>query len=193
MADLPTYAPDQQRALLAFLEARRTVPKYDGRPVPEHVLRRALDLARWGQNHHLTEPWRFYTLGPTAVEGTLDLMVDLVTANKGPEKAAAKRADWQTRAGMLAVSQVLAEDPLVRKEDYAACATAIHTLQLALWAQGVGMKWGSGAIIRDARFYALLGIESSQEEIVALIGYGYPARVPRSRRKALEEVLTVLP
>ena len=37
-------------------------------PVQETVLRELFELARWAPNHHLTDPWRFRVLGPTARE-----------------------------------------------------------------------------------------------------------------------------
>ena len=39
------------------LLSRRTVFKYEDAPVPDDVLDRALEAARWAPNHKLTEPW----------------------------------------------------------------------------------------------------------------------------------------
>jgi len=86
-----------------------------------------------------------------------------------------------------------ADTKLAVTEDYAAVCCAIQNFSLVLWDAGVGMKWSTGIITRDQRFYELLGIDKNQETIVALIPYGYPKAVPEPRKRLpVEKVLSVL-
>ena len=94
---------------------------------------------------------------------------------------------------VVAVSQ-LPGPPAQRREDYAAIACAVQNIQLAAWAEGVGMQWSSGKIIESAPAYEALGIERAQEEIVGLLFFGYPAAVPAAQpRRALAQVARYLP
>ena len=94
----------------------------------------------------------------------------------------------------MAVSQRLEGSAAQRKEDYGAISCAIQNIQLAAWAEGVGMQWSSGKIIALPPTYAVLGIDPAQEEIVGLLFFGYPAKVPTAPpRRPLAEVLRRLP
>ena len=45
-----------------LVRARRTIHDFRKESAPPALVRKALDLARWAPNHHLTEPWRFCQL-----------------------------------------------------------------------------------------------------------------------------------
>ena len=85
------------------------------------------------------------------------------------------------------------DDELLQQEDYAACCTATQNFMLYLWKAGVGSKWTTGDITRDARFFDIIGIDPANEFIVGLIWYGYPKLTPTQSRKPVEDVPTDLP
>jgi len=66
-------------------------------------------------------------------------------------------------------------------------------LMLILWQQGIGTKWSTGPVTFDERFYDLAWINKDMENVVGLIWYGYPADIPQTVRKPLQQVLTELP
>jgi nitroreductase len=82
---------------------------------------------------------------------------------------------------------------LVDREDYAACCCAAQNLMLYLWERGIGTKWTTGGITRDARFYELLGIDATRESVVGLIWYGVPKVVPTQERRPAAELVMQLP
>lgn len=173
---------------------RRTISSFKSDAIPpRELIDQALEAARWAPNHRFTEPWRFYLLGPETAAAIVDLNTELVRAKSGDETAERKRKKWSAVPGWLAVTCVNNDDPLTAQEDYAACACAIQNIQLSLWEQGVGVKWTTGAVTRDARFYDTLWIDPAQETVVGLLWYGYPAEVPVSRRKPVSEMLIELP
>ena len=55
------------------------------------------------------------------------------------------------------------------------------------------MKWSTGAVTRDERFYELVWIDPEQEHIMGILWYGYPAEVPQTVRKPVTQVMTELP
>ena len=188
--------PDGRHAtsstVAAVIRSRRTIHLFAPEPPPRATLLAALDLARWAPNHRLTEPWRFYLLGPATAEAVACLNAEIVAEKRGPKTAQAKRDRWLGMPGWLVVTARIAEDPLTTEENYAACCCAIQNLQLYLWSEGIGMKWGTGKVTRDPRFFDLLGIDPAEEKLVGLFWYGYPAAVPQAQRKPVEEFVTEL-
>src|SRR6476469_1095783 len=48
------------------LRGRRSIKRFADRPVTRREIETLLDAAVLAPNHHLTNPWRFYVLGPEA-------------------------------------------------------------------------------------------------------------------------------
>lgn len=186
--------PTAEDVVAATIRARRTIHLFKPHPVPAlHQVRRAVELARWAPNHRLTEPWRFYLLGPSTAEALARLNASLVEAKRGPEAARIKLERWLEVPGWVVVTCARSEDPVREREDYAACCCAIQNLQLYLWSSGIGVKWTTGDVTREPRFYEIIGVEPARESLVGLLWYGYPAEVPSIGRKPVEEILVQLP
>src|SRR5258706_8754349 len=71
----PAAASIEQVA--ALIRGRRSVDLYEPDPVPNAVILEAIDVARWAPNHRLTQPWRFYLIGPATRRRGIDLAVGL--------------------------------------------------------------------------------------------------------------------
>lgn len=184
---------DLSTAATELIRGRRTINFFQPDPPPREVILRALELARWAPNHHLTEPWRFYLLGRETAEAIARLNAELVAAKKGAEAAEGKLRNWLAKPGWIVVTQIRSDDPLRSREDYAACCCAIHNLMLYLWGAGIGCKWSTGPVIRDERFHDLIWVDPDAESVVGLLWYGYPAETPQTPRKPLNDVLIELP
>ena len=189
----PSYETQSLREFEEVIRGRRTINLYLQTPVPEPLVREAVEAATWAPNHHVTEPWHFCLLGRATVGRCLDLCYDIVTAKKGPEAAAFKREKWSEKPGWIVVTCRRSDDPLREREDYAACSAAIQNFMLYLWKAGVGSKWTTGDITRDERFFDIVGIDSDAAFVAGLLWYGYPKITPEQKRKGLDEVLTELP
>ena len=179
-------------ATAALIRSRRTIHLFEPTPPPREVILEALDLARWAPNHRLTEPWRFYLLGPETASAVAHLNADLVTENRGPEAGRKKRERWLSMPAWLVVTARRADDAVTTRENYAATCCAVQNIHLYLWSAGLGMKWGTGAVTRTEAFFDLLGIDPEVEQLVGMFWIGYPAQVPRTQRKPLKDVLTRL-
>lgn len=175
--------------MAGVLRSRRTIHLFTPAVPPRALVMQALDLARWAPNHRMTEPWRFYLLGPETAGAIAQLNAEIVVAARG-EAAGQKKLDrWQRVPGWLVVTCARSEDPVRQHEDLLACACAVQNFQLALWAEGVGTKWSTGKVTRDPRFFELLGIDPAEEVFVAMLWYGYPAEIPEAQRRPVAEVL----
>ena len=189
----PSYETQDLREFAEVLRGRRTINLYLQTPVPDELVREAIEAATWAPNHHVTEPWCFYSLGPETIDRCLDLIREMVTAKKGEEAGTFKAKSWSEKPGWLVVTCRRSKEPALQQEDLAACSAAVQNLMLYLWKAGVGSKWTTGDITRDSRFLDVVGIDADHELVVGLICYGYPKVTPDQVRKPATDVLTELP
>ena len=178
------------RALAERIRARRTTKLFLKRPVSKELVRDAIELARWAPNHHLTEPWHFYSFGAETKAKTIELIRQIVVETKDEKIAEFKAQSAAEIPGWLLVTCTKSDDELLQREDYASCCCAIQNLTLYLSEAGVASKWTTGMVTRDQRFFDLLGIDPDREFVVGLIWYGYPKMLPTQSRKATDEILT---
>jgi nitroreductase len=177
----------------ALIRARRTIHDFLPDEVPRDLIVEALDAACWAPNHHLTQPWRFYLVGPETKEAIAKLTRDMVTAKKGADEGQAKYERWRAIPGWIVVTSARSDDPQRTLEDYASTACTIHNLSLQLWTHGIGVKWTTGAVTRTDEFHDLLWIDPEVEQVVGLVWYGRPSETPVTARHAIDEVLVSLP
>jgi nitroreductase len=176
----------------AVLRGRRSIDLFTPDAVPADTLRAAIEVARWAPNHRLTEPWKFYLLGPATLRALIELAVELEIAKKGERAGPVRRARLEAVPGMFVLTSARSDDPLLEREDYAACCCAAQNLMLYLWGKGIGVKWTTGGITRHATFHQLLGIDATEEAVVGLFWYGVPKVIPTQKRRPVQEIVTQL-
>jgi nitroreductase len=184
--------------LFDAIRTRRSISQFTGRPVARADIERLLETAVLGPNHRMTQPWRFYVLGPAARRAYGEALGarkarrldDPEMARAVAEKVAAGEA---ALPAMIAVSMTLHENPETREEDYAATMMAVQNLLLAACALGLGTHLKTGAVMADARARAAVGVPEG-ERIVAIIQLGEPAAAPEPQpRRPAAEVTTWVP
>ena len=188
---LPDGESQNLRLIAERIRSRRTTKLFLKQKVSKRLIREAIEVARWAPNHHLTEPWHFYLLGPEKIAATAALIGDLVRETKGDEELAGfKEQSARSMPGWLLVTCKRSEDSLREREDYAAVCCAIQNLTLYLAEADVACKWTTGLVTRDQRLFDLIGIDSAAEFVVGLIWYGYPKTLPTQSRKDVGEIST---
>jgi nitroreductase len=162
------------------IRTRRTHKAYGAEPVDRSTLDELLDLARWAPNHHLTNPWRFRVLGPSALARLKEAA--------GPE-AAGKLDRAPT---LVAVSVVQTGDPVADEEDLCAAACAAYIVLLAAHGRGLAGYWRTPAVLRTAEGRAALEI-GDDEHAIGLLHLG-PARQEQRppERAPAEDVIAYL-
>ena len=188
---LPADAPEAVR-VAELLRGRRTINLFQPEPVGTGVLLEAIELARWAPNHRLTEPWRFYVLGPEMSEKASRCWADFEGAEKGERIAAARLERLRAIPGHFIVTSLRNEDAVTDLENYAACCCAMQNVMLYLWQRGVGVKWTTGQITREQVLYDTIGINAAAERIVGYFWYGFAKIVPEQKRKPVDEIAVVL-
>tara|TARA_R110002096_G_scaffold118489_4_gene256602 strand:+ start:4841 stop:5404 length:564 start_codon:yes stop_codon:yes gene_type:complete len=185
---------NKKMGLDEIIKSRRTIHDFISEQVPDiSVIKTAIATACWAPNHHLTEPWNFYSLGKETVNSVCELNRTMLMETKGKEAAERKYKRWMGIPGWLVVTCQRSNDELLFQENYAACCCVIQNLMLGLWDKGIGTKWSTGPVTREDQFYDLVWVNKELEKIVGLIWYGYPAEIPQTIRKPLQQVLTELP
>ncbi len=192
---MPEQAPisPTDPAFAALMRGRRSIDLFKPEPVGSAVLREAIEVARWAPNHRLTEPWRFYVLGPVTTSAVIELAAELDTAAKGEAAGAARRTRLLGIPAFFVLTSFRSDDPLRDREDYAACCCAAQNLLLYLWQRGIGVKWTTGGITRHPRFYELLEIDAAKEVVVGFFWYGVPRVIPTQQRRAVAEIVMERP
>ena len=190
---MPQSGSGEADGLAAVLRGRRSIDLFAPEVVDFETVRAAVEVARWAPNHRLTEPWRFYLLGPVALRQVIELAVELEIVKKGERAGPVRRARLEAIPGMFVLTSALSDDSLLERENYAACCCAAQNLMLYLWGKGIGVKWTTGAITRQPQFSELLGIDSAKESVVGLFWYGVPKVIPTQRRRPIEDILKELP
>lgn len=175
------------------ITGRRTINRFLQRPVPTRIIRDAIDAARWAPNHRRTEPWRFYLFGSATREAVIDRIVELKAGDKSARAQATVRARLDGVPGWLALTTQRADNALLDEENYAACCCAAQNLALTLWQAGVGVKWTTGKVTRDRKFYKLLQADPDHERVVGLFWYGYPDETVSQERRPVDEITIELP
>ncbi len=164
---------------------RRSIKEFTDREPTRDQIEALLETVVLAPNHRMTEPWRFYVLGPEArwAYGAA-LGARKAKRVEDPDAAAAvieKVASIHAALPcMIAVALVQDQNPEIREEDYAAAFMGIQNLSLAAEASGLGTHIKSGAVMDDPRARAAVGLPDG-ERIVAIINVGEPASRPEPK------------
>src|SRR3954465_7120836 len=155
---------------------RRSIKRFTDQPVAREQIESLLAAATLAPNHRLTQPWRFYVLGPEA-RYAYGLALGDRKAKKPPGPAAATTmreavaAEHRALPVMIAVAVVNNENAEIHEEDYAAAMMAVQNMALAATELGLGTHIKTGAIMSDPAARAAAGVREG-ERIVAILNVG---------------------
>jgi nitroreductase len=172
------------------IQSRRSIKRFDPRPVSREEIEALLDAAALAPNHRLTQPWRFYVLGPEA-RHAYGLALGERKAKKldDPERGRALRdtvaREHRELPLMIAVAVINSDDPEIREEDYAAAMMAVQNMALAAVELGLGTHIKTGGVMSDPAARAAAGVRDN-ERIIAIVNVGAPLELPpvKSREPA---------
>lgn len=155
---------------LKMLYTRRSVRKYEDKEVSLEIVKKAITAGKLATNANNLQEFKFIVIRE---KSNLIRLAELTNPNG---------AHLKHCAGGIVVLCVPGKYYL---EDGAA---ATENILLALWAQGVGSVWIAG----DKKQYAdevVKYVGGSEEKLVSLIAYGYPAETPQPNKKKIEDVM----
>jgi nitroreductase len=180
------------------IRERRSIRRFTDRPVSREEVESLIAAASLAPNHRLTQPWRFYVLGPES-RYAYGLALGDRKAKKIADPAAAQTmretvaAEHRALPLMIAVAVVNNADAEIREEDYAAAMMAVQNIALAATAIGLGTHIKSGGVMNDPGARAAVGV-SDDERVIAIVNVGTPAEVPPPKpRRPAESFITWRP
>lgn len=169
------------------ISARRSVKRFTDRAVTREEIETLLAAATLAPNHRLTQPWRFYVLGPTA-RHAYGLALGARKARKVEDPAAGAAlqesigAEHRALPGMIAVAVVNIDNAEQREEDYAAAMMAVQNISLTAVSLGLGTHIKTGAIMGDPAARAAVGL-SDDQRIIAIVNVGEPAEELAAKKR----------
>jgi len=157
--------------LIDLLRRRRSIKKFTERPVTRAEIETLLEAAVLAPNHRLTEPWRFYVLGPDAREAYGHALgVRKARKIEDPEASRTMRdrvaAEHRALPCMIAIALVKSDNPEIAEEDYASAMMAVQNIMLAAVELGLGAAIRTGGVMGDDAARAAAGV-AENERIVA--------------------------
>jgi nitroreductase len=156
---------------IEFLLTRRSIRRYEDREVPEDLIRRVLDAARFAPSARNRQPWRFVVVRDPEIRGRLSAF------HRGARPLA------NAPLGII-VACDSEESPVSYQVD---CANAAMYVMLAAHALGLGTVWIQALRDKEA-IQRLVGLPENIVP-VAIIAMGWPAEKPEPKpRKDLEEL-----
>lgn len=186
------------------LYTRRSIRRFEPRPVPREVLLRLLDAAMWAPSAHNRQPWRFVVLESEASKRLLadtmaaqlaaDLRADGVS-EEAITKDTGRSRQRLTGAGALVVVCLTMADmdtyPDERRQSFEhqmavqGVAMAAQNLLLAAHAEGLGAVWMCAPLFCQAAVREALDLPPDYEP-QGVIALGYPAEERTKTREPLE-------
>ena len=164
------------------IRERRSIKRFTQTPVSRDEIEALLNAAALAPNHRLTEPWRFYVLGPEAREA-YGRALGARKAKKIEDPSAAQAtidtvaAEHRALPVMIVVAMVQNASPEIAEEDYAAAMMAVENLSLLAVEMGLGTHIKTGAVMGDPAARAAVGVKDD-ERIVTVVNVGAPAEPP---------------
>jgi nitroreductase len=158
--------------LLNFLISRRSIRKFRPDPVPDELILKILDVARYAPSARNSQPWVFIVV-------------------KDPEikKKLANVHLWAKPLENAPVGIVVACNTEVSPESYQVdCANATMQIMLAAHALGLGTVWLQ-TLRNVSEIQGIVGLPKNYVP-VAMLALGYPDERPSpKKRKELKEIV----
>ena len=155
------------------IRSRRTVRDYKPDPIPEELLRKILQCARWSPSSSNTQKWSFIVIRD---RDTLTKLGEI--AKQGPF------------VGRAPLCIVIVMDDAPRPQLDA--GRALQQMELMAWSEGVGMCFvGVREEDQQKAVKGLLGIPEKME-LITLLPFGYRADTPKppgTPRKPMSEII----
>ena len=194
-------------SVLAAIAERRSIRRYQDRPVEPEKLRAALDAARLAPSAANAQPWAFVVVQSPEARGQLAELIleshghfysDVRVLQPG-EQLAELRSRFVGLAGAPVYVVVCVHprrryvrpdhEARTRPWNLASVAAAMGNLLLAACALGLGTCWLGVPTLQVERLRALLGLPD-EVEVLGVTPLGYPDESPPPRpRLSFEEVV----
>ncbi|NQT49020.1 MAG: nitroreductase family protein [Chloroflexi bacterium] len=158
--------------VLEAIRDRRSIRRYQSKPIPEDKLQQILEAGCWAPSANNDQPWRF-----------------VVVREEKVRKELARVATYGSFLAEAPVGIAVVIDPYGSTHPVEDGAAATQNMLLAAHAVGLGTCWiGSYGAGYEERAKEVLGIPRDRR-LLSLISVGYPAESPMSSRLGLSKIV----
>jgi F420 biosynthesis protein FbiB-like protein len=198
-----TVERDDWPALQRIIQERRSIRRYQARPIDRAVLAALLEAASWAPSAHNRQPWRFCVVDGEAAKQALSAAMgarwraDLAADGQDPayveRRVAVSHARITGAAALVAVSLSMEEmdsypDAARAQAEWSmavqSVALACQNLLLAAHAHGLGACWMCAPLFVPDLVREVLDLPAHWQP-QALITLGYPAETKLKERAPL--------
>jgi len=192
------------RALLDLIRHRRSIRRYADQPVPQDVLHRLLEAARWAPSAHNRQPWRFAVVTDPGRRVSLaramgerfrtDLEADGIAADQVERQVARSVERIGGAPGLVVLCLSVADmdrypDARRQRAEWMMAAQSValaaQNLLLMAHAEGLGVCWLCAPLFCPDVVREALSLPDDWEA-QALLTVGYPAEQGVKDREPIE-------
>jgi nitroreductase len=171
----PDVSQINQAAHRAMFE-RRSIRSFTDQPVEPHEVETMLEAGRWAPSGKNNQPWRF-----------------LVVSGDDPRRSglagATKYSAIVEQAPVLLCVFLHKPTMYAPVKDHQSAGACIQNILLSAHAQGLGAVWLGEIINQESEVMRVLGLDSGEYELMAVVAAGRPAREGSSSRRPLSELM----
>ena len=170
--------------LMEIIKSRRSIRKYEDKPVPQDLLNQVLEAVQWAPSWANTQCWEIITVKQAATKQQLQ-----ETMGKGnpATKAIVEAPVLLAICGKLKSSGYYKEQVTTKFGDWMMFDLGIATQSLCLAAYALGLGTVIVGLFDHDKAAEILGLPEGYE-LVSLIPLGYPAKISSApkRREIIE-------
>ena len=170
---------------------RRSIRKFDAKPVEAEKLERILEATRLCQSAKNRQPWKFLVLTGEEKAKVPKIMLDLFKQNHFDIPNYVNSSKYTARVIRNAAVLILVlrePDADWMGMDYLSIGAAVEHICLAAVNEGLGALWIGDTVYTEKEIRACFGCEDL--ELVCAVAIGYPLEAPEARpRKEMHEIL----
>jgi nitroreductase len=178
--------------LSKLIKTRRSIRKFQDKPVPEELLVKTLELATWAPNGGNQQAWKFLIVTNSEL---IQKMGDAVNAKTvciavlmGRYSSVADQI-LRARGETDAIAREIRSYRETGKSSLQSAASAITYICLILHYFGLANTWMGGPLQAKKEIETLLEV-TPEWDFVGLIPVGYAAEAPETRpRKPIQDVI----
>jgi nitroreductase len=150
----------EAEVVLNNLRTRRSIRKYEPRPVPGEILEKIVEAGLYAPSARNSQPWHFAVVtGPERLAGiTAELRAAVARMPENPYKSFVGAPSYSVNFHNAAAFIIVSADPAASPVVEADCALALGNMFLAAHALGIGSCWVNqlGSACGEPGFRALL-------------------------------------
>ena len=167
-----------------IIKSRRSIRKFDERPVPREILERVMDAALFAPSALDMQPWYLHVLTgarrdefAAICRAIWDKLKPTILERYGDEGVAIREPFYRNLGGAPVAIAIYADEDCAEHWAFAGCAMAAENLMLAATAEGIGSLYMGAQLMIKEQVDAFFG---EHRRLIGCVLLGYSADEPKT-------------